>query len=57
MPRFNLYIKTGDKFVFYGNGDMNYIMELLNNYLIINNMYKRNSSEFKIEAFTPKQMP
>ena len=54
MGNFKLYIKRDDKFIFYGCGDMKYIMELLNDYLLINGMYGYKEKEFKIERIPLK---
>ena len=51
MHKFKLYINIDNEFVFYGCGDMKYIMELLNDYLVVNNMYNYNSKEFTVERF------
>ena len=49
MDNFKLYIKRDDKFILYGCGDIKYIMELLNDYLVINDVYGHKEKEFKIE--------
>ena len=49
LDEFKVYIKVDDDFFFYGYGDMTYVMELLNNYLLINDMYGYDNKEFKIE--------
>lgn len=49
MNRFKLYIKKDNQFVFYGCGDMEYIMELLHDYLVVNDAYGCYDKEFKIE--------
>lgn len=46
---YSLYFVEDGIGEFYGCGDMNYIMELLNDYLAIHKMYNKSEIEFKIK--------
>lgn len=49
MDVYKLYIKVDDDgYAKYGIGDMNYIRELLYDYLVKNNLYGREEVEFKV---------
>lgn len=47
-----LYIRKvdQDKYEFYGSGDMKYLLELMNDYLVLCNMYGKESVEFKVTS-------
>ena len=56
MEVFKLYIKADNKYVSYGCGSVEYIMELLNDYLVISDMHGHNDREFKIERLSLKEI-
>ncbi|GEM_PF-2356639 len=45
-----LYFIENGKYKFYGNGNMTYIMEPLNDYLNTCRMYAKESIEFKVSS-------
>jgi hypothetical protein len=47
MYRLDLIYDNG-KVHMYGTGDMAYMMELINDYLVTNNMYEQDEISFKV---------
>ena len=46
---YTLYIKVGNlDYIKYGTGSMTHIRDLMFDYLVINDMYKRDEVQFKV---------
>lgn len=48
---YSLYLIKDNEEIFYGSGNIDYMMELLNDYISINNLYGHNEVKFKISKF------
>ena len=49
MNKYTLYLRTdGGEYVKYGTGNMLYMYELIQDYIMVNDMYNKNEVEFKI---------